>query len=80
MENQLLEIILQTVPGAAALVYIIFFQGKEIAKHKAEVQSLKLQNEQMHLKNERLYLQVIQYLEGMIRGKKTTFKVPGNED
>lgn len=79
MEDRLLEIFLQTVPGAAALLYIIVFQGREMTKTKEENGKLKEENEKLRLKNEQLYLRVIGYLEGMVKGRGIrNFRTNGN--
>lgn len=68
--------IVQNIPGIAAMLYIIFFQSKEIASKREENTALRLENEKLrmendklHMKNEQTLMRVIAHLEAPQGGK-----------
>lgn len=70
MEGKLIDVILQNMPGIAAMLYIIFFQGKEIKAKREDLAALKAENEKLRLKNENLYMRIIGHFEAQASGKR----------
>lgn len=77
MESKLLDVIITNTPGIAAMLYIIFFQGKELKTKREELVVLRTENDNLRLKNENLYLQIIGHFEAQVVGKRVRIsKIP----
>lgn len=77
MEGKVLDVILQNMPGIAAMLYIIFFQGKEIKAKRADLAAMQAENDKLRLKNEQLYMRIIGHFEAQAIGKRVRIsKVP----